>query len=64
MAEIGQLFKMDYSAVSQAAKRFEQKNNDNHKIGEIKQKMMAALKENRMSNVETLPINFRLLNLA
>ena len=33
---------MDYSAVSQAAKRFEQKSKDNHKIGEIKQKMMAA----------------------
>ena len=25
LAEIGQLFKMDYSAVSQAAKRFEKK---------------------------------------
>jgi len=28
--------KMDYSAVSQAAKRYEQKSNDNHKIGETK----------------------------
>ena len=46
LAEIGQLFKMDYSAVSQAAKRFEQKSKDNHKIGKIKQKMMAVLKEN------------------
>ena len=44
---------MDYSAVSQAAKRFEQKSKDNHKIDEIKQKMMAALEENWMSNVET-----------
>jgi len=31
---------MDYSAVFQAAKRFEQKGKVNHKIGEIKQKMM------------------------
>ena len=46
LAEIGQLFKMDYSAVSQAAKRFEQKSKASHKIGEIKQKMMAVLREN------------------
>ncbi|MBU4361729.1 hypothetical protein KJ813_03575, partial [bacterium] len=46
LAEIGQLFKMDYSAVFQAAKRFEQESKVNHKIGEIKQKMMAALEEN------------------
>jgi len=38
LAEIGQLFKMDYLVVSQAAKRFEQKSKVNHKIGEIKQK--------------------------
>jgi hypothetical protein len=37
---------MDYSAVSQAAKRFEQKSKAYYKIGEIKQKMIAALKEN------------------
>ena len=43
---IGQLFKMDYSAVSQAAKRFEQESKVNHKIGEIKQKMIEELKEN------------------
>ena len=43
---MGQLFKMDYSAVSQAAKRFEQKSKAYHKIGEIKQKVMAILKEN------------------
>jgi len=36
LAEIGQLFKMDYSAVSQVAKRFEQESKVNHKIGEIK----------------------------
>ena len=36
LAEMGQLFKMDYSAVSQAAKRFEQENKVNHEIGEIK----------------------------
>ena len=46
LIEIGHLFKMDYSAVSQAAKRFEQKSKDNHKIGEIKQKMIAEVKEN------------------
>jgi chromosomal replication initiation ATPase DnaA len=34
--EIGQLFKLDYSAVSQAAKRFEQEIKVNHKMGEIK----------------------------
>jgi hypothetical protein len=37
-----QLFKMDYSTVSQAAKRFEQKSKVNHKIGEIKQKIIEA----------------------
>ena len=46
LAEIGQLFKMDYSAVSQAAKRFEQESKVSHKIGEIKQKIIAALREN------------------
>jgi len=43
---MGQLFKIDYSTFSQAAKRFEQKSKVNHKIGEIKQKMMVALEEN------------------
>jgi hypothetical protein len=47
---------MDYSAVSQAAKRFEQKSKDNHKIGEINQKMIAALRENSISNVENYPL--------
>jgi len=37
---------MDYLAVSQMAKRFEQESKVNHKIGEIKQKMIATLKEN------------------
>jgi hypothetical protein len=46
LAKIGQLFKMDYLADLQASKRFEQKSKVNHKIGEIKQKMMATLKEN------------------
>jgi hypothetical protein len=43
---MGQLFKIDYSTVSQTAKRFEQESKTNHKIGEIKQKIIAALKEN------------------
>jgi hypothetical protein len=37
---------MDYSAVSQAAKRLEQKSKVNHEIGEIKQNMITALREN------------------
>jgi hypothetical protein len=45
---MGQLFKMDYSAVSQAAKRFEQKSKTNYKIEEIKQKMIEVLRENSM----------------
>jgi len=36
---------MDYSAVSQAAKRFEQKSEVNHEINEVIQKMIIALKE-------------------
>jgi chromosomal replication initiation ATPase DnaA len=46
LTEIGQLFKMGYSAVSQAAKRFEQESKVNYKIGDIKQKIITALKEN------------------
>jgi len=34
---------MDYSAVSQAAKRFEQKSEANHKIKEVMQKVVTAL---------------------
>ena len=44
LAKIGQLFKMDYSAVSQAAKRFEKESKVNHKIREIKQKMMEVFR--------------------
>lgn len=46
LAEIGQLFKMSYLVVSQVAKRFEQKSKVNHEMREIKQKIIAALKEN------------------
>jgi hypothetical protein len=37
---------MDYTAVSQIAERFEQEGKVNHEMGEIKQKVMVALKEN------------------
>jgi len=37
---------MDYSPVSQAAKRFEQESKVNQKLREIKQKMITALEEN------------------
>jgi hypothetical protein len=43
---MGQLFEMDYSTVSKNAKRFEQESKVNRKISEIKQKIIAALKEN------------------
>ena len=43
--KIGELFKMDYSAVSQAAKRFEQKSEVNNEIKENMQKVITALKE-------------------
>jgi len=36
---------MDYSAVSRAAKRFEQESKVNHKIVEVKQKVMTAFRE-------------------
>ena len=42
---IGELFKMGYSAVSQVAKRFEQKSKGNDKIKESLQKIITALKE-------------------
>jgi len=45
LSEIGELFEMDYSAVSQAAKRFEQKSEVNSEIKEDMQKMITALKE-------------------
>ena len=43
--KIGELFMMDYSAVSQAAKRFEQKSEVNNEIKENMQKAITALKE-------------------
>ena len=43
--KIGELFKMDYSAVSQAAKRFEQKSEVNDEIKENIQKVITDLKE-------------------
>ena len=45
LSEIGKLFQMDYSAVSQAAKRFEQKCEVNQEIKEVMQKVVTALKE-------------------
>ena len=45
LSEISELFKMDYSAVSQAAKRFEQKCEVNQEIKEVMQKVITALKE-------------------
>jgi chromosomal replication initiation ATPase DnaA len=45
LSEIGKIFKMDYSAVSQAAKRFEQKSEVNDEIKEVMQKVIIALKE-------------------
>ena len=45
LSEIGKIFKMDYSAVSQAAKRFEQKSEVNDEIKEVMQKVVTALKE-------------------
>jgi len=36
---------MDYSAVSQAAKRFEQKSEVNDEIKEVMQKVIAAIEE-------------------
>ena len=45
LSKIGELFKMDYSAVSQAAKRFEQKTEVDNEIKEYMQKVITALKE-------------------
>jgi len=44
-SKISELFKMDYSAVSQAAKRFEQKTEVDHEIKEVMQRVITALKE-------------------
>ena len=45
LSKIGELFKMDYSAVSQAAKRFEQKTEVDNEIKEYMQKVITVLKE-------------------
>lgn len=45
LSQIGQLFDMDYSAVSQAVKRFEQKCENNDEIAQLKEKMMKVLKK-------------------
>lgn len=45
LSKIGELFKMDYSAVSQTAKRFEQKSEVNNEIKENMQRVITALKE-------------------
>jgi REP element-mobilizing transposase RayT len=45
LSKISELFKMDYSAVSQAAKRLEQKSEVNNEIKEKMQKVITALKE-------------------
>jgi chromosomal replication initiation ATPase DnaA len=43
--KIGEFFKMDYSAVSHATKRFKQKSEANNEIKENMQKVIMALKE-------------------
>jgi len=45
LSEIGNSFKMDYSAVSQAAKKFELKIEMNSETKEIMQRMLTALME-------------------
>ena len=45
LSEIGKIFKMDYSAVSQAAKRFEKKCEVNQEIKEVMQKVITTLQE-------------------
>ena len=45
LSKIGELFEMDYSAVSQTAKRFEQKSKVNYEIKENMQKVITALKK-------------------
>jgi len=42
---MGELFKMDYSVVSQTTKRFEQKSKVNDKTKESLQKVITVLKE-------------------
>jgi len=45
LSKAGEVFKMDYSAVSQAAKRFEQKCEINEEIKEVIKKVITTLKE-------------------
>ena len=45
LSQIGEPFKMDYSAVSQATKRFEQKSEVNNEIKENMQKVIMDLKK-------------------
>jgi REP element-mobilizing transposase RayT len=45
LSQIGQIFDMDYSAVSQAVKRFEQKCKENKKVEQMKEKIIDALKK-------------------
>ena len=45
LSEIGKIFKMDYSAVPQAAKRFEQKYKVDYEVKGVMQKVITALKK-------------------
>jgi chromosomal replication initiation ATPase DnaA len=45
LSKLGELFEMDFSAVSQVAKRFEQKSKVNHEIKENMQKVITTLKK-------------------
>ncbi len=52
LKEIGELFEMDYAAVSQAAKRFEKRVETDKTVLNMKDTAVEAL-GSRMSNVET-----------
>ena len=52
---------MDYSAVSQAAKRFEQKSEDNDEVKENIQKVITALKKYKCQMLRPNPILFLLI---
>jgi len=45
LSKAGELFKMDYSAVSQAAKRLKQKSELDYKVKEVIKKVVTALQE-------------------
>ncbi len=45
LAEIGEMFAMDYSAVSQAVKRFEQKCNKDKEIDKMREKAIESLRD-------------------